>query len=77
MNMRNLSNSQTSGLKINDICEVGCDQGHKMPQLIYIPPQENLRPEAIPKEQHKELWCRTAWIQCLSSGWFLIKVIFL
>lgn len=77
MIMRNLSNSQTSGLKINDICDFGCDQRPKMPQLIYILPQKNLHPEAIPKEQHKEFWCRTAGVQCLRFGWVLIKVVFL
>lgn len=39
MIMRNLSNSQTSGLEINDICDSRCDQRHKTPRLIYIPPQ--------------------------------------
>jgi len=36
--MRNLSNIQTPGLKINGFGGFGCDQRPKMPWLIYIPP---------------------------------------
>lgn len=77
MIMRNLSNSQTSGLKNKWHLWFWMWPETQNASADLHPPSKNLCPEAIPKEQHKGFWCRTAWVQCLSSGWFLIKVIFL